>query len=82
VAGDQIVAHLKLIASVAEIVTPAVTVAVFQGRQEPDNRILECAVAGKADLIVSGNGDLLRLKVYQNIAIIRPVNAWRTLGGR
>ena len=48
---------------------------------EDDNRILECAVAGKADLIVSGDRDLQRLKVYNNIPIIRPIDALRTLGG-
>jgi uncharacterized protein len=39
---------------------------------EPDNRILECAVAYGADLIVSFDKDLLRLKEFQGIAIIHP----------
>ena len=45
-----------------------------------DNHILACAVAGKADLIVTGDRDLLRLKTYQSIPIVRPVDFLRTLG--
>src|ERR1035437_6737780 len=32
-----------------------------------DNRVLECAVAGKADLIVSGDRHLLRIGNYEEI---------------
>jgi predicted nucleic acid-binding protein len=46
----------------------------------PDNRILECAIAGQADLIVSGDRHLLKLKSYQGIPIVRPVDFRRTLG--
>ena len=36
---------------------------------EPDNRILECAVFGKADVIVTGDKEMLRLKEYMGIKI-------------
>ena len=36
---------------------------------EPDNRILECAVFGKADLIVTGDKEMLRLKEYMGVKI-------------
>lgn len=35
-----------------------------------DDRVLECAVAGKADCIVSGDRHLLRLGSYQQVPII------------
>jgi putative PIN family toxin of toxin-antitoxin system len=35
-----------------------------------DNRVLECAVAGKAEFIVSGDRHLLRIGCYEEIAII------------
>ena len=35
-----------------------------------DNRVLECAVAGNADLIVSGDRHLLRIGSYTGIAIV------------
>jgi predicted nucleic acid-binding protein len=34
-----------------------------------DNRILECAVFGKADLIVTGDKEMLRLKEYMGVKI-------------
>lgn len=77
----RVIRRIKLLTAVAEIVTPAVVLTVFKGVQEADNRILECAIAGHADLIVSGDRDLLRLKAYNGITIVRPVDALRTLGG-
>ena len=41
-------------------------------KDEPDNRILECAVAGDADYIVSGDSHLLSLRDYQGIQILTP----------
>ena len=35
-----------------------------------DNRVLECAVAGKADWIVSGDRHLLRMGSYAGMAIV------------
>jgi len=37
---------------------------------EPDNRILETAVRGSADYLVTGDKLLLKLKEYKNIKII------------
>lgn len=37
---------------------------------EPDNRILECAVAGRADAIVTGDRELLQLREYRGVRII------------
>lgn len=41
-------------------------------RDEADNRVLEAAVAGDADYIVSGDADLLSLGVYEGIEIVSP----------
>ena len=38
-----------------------------------DNLILACALAGKADFIVSGDKHLLRLKKYRGIKIVAPL---------
>ena len=35
-----------------------------------DNRVLECAVAGKADSIVSGDRHLLRVGCFEGTAIV------------
>ena len=37
-----------------------------------DNKILECAVDYKADVLVSGDSHLLQIKKYKGIAILRP----------
>jgi predicted nucleic acid-binding protein len=34
--------------------------------------VLECAVAAKADVIVSGDKDLLELEVFEGIIVQRP----------
>ena len=39
-------------------------------KDEPDNRILECAVAGHADVIVTGDRELLALRGYRGVKII------------
>ena len=42
-------------------------------RQDPDdNRFLECAVAGKARTLVSGDQHLLRLKCFRGVKILTP----------
>jgi uncharacterized protein len=42
-------------------------------REDPDdNRIIECALAADADVIVSGDKHLLKLGAYQGIAILAP----------
>ncbi|MFQ5780657.1 MAG: putative toxin-antitoxin system toxin component, PIN family [Nitrospiria bacterium] len=37
---------------------------------EPDNRIVECALVADADLIITGDRHLLLLKHYKNISVI------------
>jgi putative PIN family toxin of toxin-antitoxin system len=39
-------------------------------KDDPDNRVLECALAGRADLIVTGDKELLALGEYRGIRII------------
>jgi putative PIN family toxin of toxin-antitoxin system len=41
-------------------------------RDIDDNKIIETAVMGKADFVVTGDDDLLVLKIYENIRIIKP----------
>ena len=36
-----------------------------------DNRVLECAIAAGSRLIVTGDGDLLRLGHYRDVSILR-----------
>ena len=44
-------------------------------RDPDDDAVLACALAAQADLIVSGDEDLLILKEFQHIPIITPAQA-------
>jgi len=64
---------------VSLVVRPTVRLAVITAK-ESDNRVLECAVEGEADLIVSGDRKhLLRLGSYQGIPIVAPADFLRTV---
>lgn len=39
-------------------------------KDDPDNRVLECAVAGRADVIVTGDKALLGLGGYHRVRIV------------
>lgn len=62
-------AHVAVFMSdLAVIVAPKHRLRVV--RDEPDNRILECAVAGRAQAIVTGDKALLALKNYRSIRVL------------
>ncbi len=50
------------------LVTPRKKLRVLT--DEPDNRILECAVTGHADVIVTGDKAMLTLGMFQNVETI------------
>jgi len=72
---------LRRVADVARggIVNPRTTIRAVTADPD-DNRILECAVAGGADIIVSNDRHLLDLKIWNTIPIIAGVDFRRTLG--
>lgn len=54
----------------SEVVRPQTSIAVIA--HAPDNRILECALEGQANLIISGDHHLIDLKTYQRVKIVDP----------
>lgn len=48
-------------------------------RDKKDNKFLECADAVKADYIISGDDDLLSLKKYKDILVIRSPEALKII---
>jgi putative PIN family toxin of toxin-antitoxin system len=48
-------------------------------RDADDDAVLACALAAKADIIISGDKDLLALHPFRNIPILSPANAVRLL---
>lgn len=47
---------------------------------DPDNRVLECALDAGADLIVTGDRHLLKLKRFEGVQIVRLADFLRTMG--
>jgi uncharacterized protein len=56
------------LSELAELIISRKKLAVLD--DDPDNRILECAVTGHADIIVTGDRAMLDLKRYQEIRIL------------
>ena len=61
----------KEILPYAEVVKPKRRLRVIQ-RDPSDNKFLECAVAGRAGVIISGDKDLLSLGRYRRVRIQSP----------
>ena len=64
----EALSHVAVILSeLGELVEPKQTVRVL--KDEPDNRILECATFGKADIIVTGDKEMLHLKEHMGLKV-------------
>ncbi len=67
---SQVVDTIDSICKVATIVRPRRKITAV--RDPDDDKILECAIEAKADIIVAFDKDLLTLKEYEGIKIIHP----------
>ncbi len=75
----QISQVIDEIRETAILVIPNQTLSVIK-KDENDNRVLECAVEGKAHYIISGDKrHLLPLKEYQGIKILSPAEFLRKM---
>jgi len=65
----EALSHVAVILSdLGQWVEPNQTVRVL--KDDPDNRILECASFGKADTIVTGDKEMLRLGEFDRVKIV------------
>ncbi|HEX9722189.1 MAG TPA: putative toxin-antitoxin system toxin component, PIN family [Candidatus Paceibacterota bacterium] len=70
--AQEIARILLSLQIISEFVSPRESITEIAA-DPPDNRILECAVEGKADYIVSGDTKhLLPLKKYRGVKIVSP----------
>ena len=67
--SDDITVLINLIRLRGELVSPERKIDAC--RDPSDNRFLEAAVEGNADAIVSGDADLLDLREFESIPILR-----------
>jgi len=68
---EKIQRLLQLLRRQAIVVAPSEEVTVI-GRDPSDNRYLECALAGDARFVVSGDQRLLELEEYQGVQVLTP----------
>lgn len=68
---DDVTALINLVRLRGELVTPGRRIDVC--RDPKDNHFLEAAVEGRADVIVSGDADLLEMRAFEAIPILRVV---------
>ena len=66
---QRIIELIKSISKVAIVLKTAPGLKVLS--DEPDNRILECALKAEADFLVTGDKHLLKLKHYGNFKIAK-----------
>jgi len=79
-ADNEIRYRLKLVARVGKLVVPK-TIPDAVKEDPDDNHILACAIAGNANLIVSRDLHLLRLKSYEGVGIMSAIDFLHTLEG-
>jgi len=66
--------------TIANLVRPARTLQVVVDDPD-DDRILECAVAGETEFIITRDKDLLRLAEFEGIKIVTPTQYLGVAGG-
>ena len=67
-AQDKVREAVQTISQVSIVFRPRPTLHILD--DEPDNRILECAIAAQAEFVVSGDRHLLALKHHADITMI------------
>lgn len=65
---EQLARVAVFLADLGRLVRPRAKVRVL--KDEPDNRILECALAGRADVIVTGDRAMLALGEWKGVRIV------------
>jgi len=70
--NDQIIMAIRNIKQIATIVKPVKRLQVLD--DDPDNRILECAILAQADYIVTGDKHLLDLVEFEGVKILKLVD--------
>lgn len=67
---DDITTLVNLVRLRGELVIPQRVITVC--RDPKDDKFLEAALAGQAEILVTGDADLLELHPFEGVAILRP----------
>lgn len=68
---DQIITVIKAISKTAEVIKPQNKLKIVKS-DPSDNKIIEAAVEGNTEYIVSGDKHLLDIKQFRSIQIVSP----------
>jgi len=66
--GEELAHVAVFLTEISELCQPTRKVRVL--KDDPDNRVLECALAGHADAVVTGDRAMLSLRQYKGIEIL------------
>jgi len=66
--AEELARVAVFLAELAEVVQPRRKIEMLS--DDTDNRILECAIAGRAEVIVTGDRAMLELGEYQGVGIM------------
>ena len=77
---EDVASFIRALAQSAVLVSGTVPVVVC--RDPDDDKFLAAAVEGKARWVVSGDKDLLAVKRYKTVAVVRPAVFLRELEGK
>ena len=69
----------RQVRSNSRVIRPRSSLSILD--DEPDNRVLECALDGKAEAIVTGDVAMRKLREYRRIRILTPRESWRKISG-
>ena len=56
------------LSELGQLVKPTQKLSIF--KEDPENRILECAIHGKANVLVTGDKEMLQVREYKGVKII------------
>lgn len=59
-----------VLSELGDLVNPTQTINIF--KDEPDHRIMECALSGKAEAIVTGDNRMRKVREYMGLRVISP----------
>jgi len=76
---EEVALYTEIILRNAELVSPVITLNVVI-KDPADDRILECAVEGEVDYLVSGNKHLLDVQEFRGIKIVTARQILEILG--
>ena len=66
--GEELAHVAVFLSDLATMVRPTRRLKILG--DDPDNRVLECAIAGRADAIVTGDRALLALRDYRGVRVL------------